>query len=163
MSLRLQTVLLHAAEADRAYPIVQLATGISLARWRAFVSQRTGDEDGSAGIMVAQDSHGYIQGIGSFYATEDLRHGSCLVVDNLLALDLLGGQGVSKFLLRRLITFAREHDLQAIETHLPRGGFIIRSASEGLSRLLLNDGHHLEGVWAMLPLDHRPQADPAAH
>lgn len=153
MNSSLRAVLLDVAEADRAYPIAQVATGVTLPRWRAFVSRRAGGDGSNAGIMVAQDARAYLLGFGSFYVADDLRCGAVMVVDNLYALDLMGGHRVSGFLLRQLTALAKERDCHAIETHLSAGRVTVRQDSDGLLRLLDNDGHRLESVCARLDLD----------
>jgi hypothetical protein len=162
MTARLQAVLLGVSDADRVYPIAQVATGVTLPRWRGFVSRRAGGDGLSSGIMVAQDARAYVLGFGSFYVADDLRCGSFMVVDNLFALDLMGGHRISRFLLRNLTLLAKERDFHAVETHLSAGRLIIRRDSDGLLRLLYNDGHHLESVCARLDLDPMHAVDLAA-
>jgi hypothetical protein len=152
MNSSLRAVLLDVSEMDRVYPIAQVATGVTLPRWRAFVSRRAGGDSSDSGIMVAQDARAYVLGFGSFYVADDLRCGPFMVVDNLFALDLMGGHRVSRFLLRQLTAFAKERDFHAIETHLSAGRVIVRRDADGLLRLLYNDGHHLESVCARLDL-----------
>ena len=146
-------MLLEISEADRVYPIAQVATGVTLPRWRAFVSRRASGDGSNSGIMVAQDARAYVLGFGSFYVADDLRCGSFMVVDNLFSLDLMGGHRVSWFLLRQLTALAKQRDYHAIETHLSAGRVIVRRDSDSLLRLLDNDGHHLESVCARLDLD----------
>jgi hypothetical protein len=162
MTARLQAVLLGVSDADRVYPIAQVATGVTLPRWRGFVSRRAGGDGLSSGIMVAQDARAYVLGFGSFYVADDLRCGSFMVVDNLFALDLMGGHRISRFLLRNLTLLAKERDFHAVETHLSAGGLIIRRDSDDLLRLLDNDGHHLDSVCARLDLDPMHAVDMAA-
>jgi hypothetical protein len=158
----LQAVLLNVSETDRVYPIAQIATGVTLPRWRAFVLRRAGGDGSCSGIMVAQDAREYVLGFGSFYVADDLRCGSFMVVDNLFALDLMGGHRISRFLLRNLTLFAKERDFHAVETHLAAGRLIVRRDSDGLLQLLHNDGHHLESVCARLDLDPAEAAGVAA-
>jgi hypothetical protein len=153
MNSSLRAILMDVCEADRVYPIAQVATGVSLPRWRAFVSRRACGDGSDSGIMVAQDARGYVLGFGSFYVADDLRCGPFMVVDNLFALDLMGGHRVSRFLLRQLTALARERDYHAVETHLSAGRIIVRRDADGLLRLLDHDGHHLESVCARLDLD----------
>jgi hypothetical protein len=153
MNSSLRAILLNVSEADRAYPIAQVATGVTLPRWRAFVSRRAGGDGSSSGIMVAQDTRAYVLGFGSFYVADDLRCGPFMVVDNLFALDLMGGHRVSRFLLHQLTALAKERDCHAIETHLSADPAIVRRDAGDLLPLLDHDGHHLESVCARLDFD----------
>jgi hypothetical protein len=76
-----------------------------------------------------------------------------MVVDNLFALDLMGGHRVSRFLLHQLTALAKERDCHAIETHLSADPAIVRRDAGDLLPLLDHDGHHLESVCARLDFD----------
>ena len=152
MSTRLRTSPLIAPEADRAYPIARLAAGVTLAQWRAFVSRRTGDDSFRSGILVVQDARDYILGLGSYYVAEELGHGSVMVVDKLFALDMMGGEFVSRLLLRHLVRLAREQGFCAVETHLPATDVEIHGRAESLLRLMREDGHQVGEICTMLDL-----------
>jgi hypothetical protein len=152
MVTSLETALLMAPEADRAYPIARLAAGITLARWRTFVSQRVAAGSPESGIMVAEDARDYILGLGSFYIADDLSHGPTMVIDNLFALDFMGGRFVTRLLLRRLVRHAGERGLRAVETRLPAVGLNIGGEPNSLLRLLREDGHYVEQVCAVFDL-----------
>src|SRR5579859_2628896 len=94
-----------------AFPLVQAAVPvIDLRAWQNFI-QATVDASGQAtvGALGLRHEGGYVCGLVVYRKQQDLRHGTVLVVDLFVALDLVSDVPAAKALLHA--AEAKAHDL----------------------------------------------------
>lgn len=131
-------ISLTLAEIDAAYPLIQaLWPGQNLEGWRSFAARWLDAAD--SGILGLRSEAGYLTGIALWRLAPDLEHGPVLIVDYLVALDLLEPGQVAAALADGLENIARHKGAQALHVTLPR-------TEPLLLQPFLASGHHFEGV-----------------
>lgn len=126
------------ADIDAAFPLIQnLWPEHSLIDWRLFANQRLGS--GQGGILGLRGESGHLNGLAIWRRASDLEHGLVLIVDYLVALDLVEPEKVASALVDGLESLATGCGARAVQVTLPPTETI-------LLRPFLAAGHHLEGV-----------------
>lgn len=127
------------AQIDRLFPVANLARGLSLERWRTF-ARATLQSNRPGGILVVEDSAGYVVAFCCVEAKEDLVAGPILSVENLMAVELVDRKRVVDLLLERFDNYARERGLAAIQIVVPAPS-AGEPASARLARSLAESGY----------------------
>jgi hypothetical protein len=126
------------ADIDAAFPLIQnLWPDHSLSEWRVFANLRLGPGEG--GILGLRGESGHLNGLAIWRRASDLDHGLVLIVDYLVALDLMEPEKVAGALVDGLESLAKGCGARAVQVTLPPTETI-------LLRPFLAAGHHLEGV-----------------
>ena len=135
---------------DQAYPLVRaIAPDLPVERWRGFAEALIGASEGpgaSAGIMTAQSDRGYIHGLFTYAAREDLRHGKVLSVDNFVVLDLFNLADAAFSLIRAMDTISRTLNCAAIHTILPDSYAEAGGGDRSVMGFFRDAGHHVDGA-----------------
>jgi hypothetical protein len=137
---------LRGADVLRAYPLARLAAGhLTLAAWLRF-AQALGTEPARGkrpalpafdkGLLAVEDARGLIQALCSFEVHPDLRSGRRLVVDNIVAIDLLDSAEPATALVRAIEKLAHELDCPAFAVHPPPAAHAARASRVFLDALL---------------------------
>lgn len=141
---------IHRLAPDRiflAYPLVRSALPeVSLEGWTAFAGHLVTDQEAESdgGILTVENESGVIIGLVSYQCREDLELGKVLVVDRLLAYELLDRRGVAELIVEALDAEADRLGCRAIQTCLPVVDGEQRPA--WLVALLQGQGHHVASV-----------------
>jgi hypothetical protein len=106
---------------------------------------------------VVQDQSVYVLALCSFQATEDLRRGPVLSVENLIAVDLMSGERVAAILLENLEGYARAHGLLSIQIHIMQDS-TGDQASSALAGALGGQGYSLGAMRWVKAIDRNRQA-----
>lgn len=139
---------------DDAFPIARAAVpGLTLERWRVFAGESVAVADGATppGIMVVENDRGYIQGLCTYRLQHDMRHGTILTVDDLVALDLVDDGAVATALVDALESRARACGCSAIRLHLAEDAKA-RPNSPVLYEFLKRNGHAVDAVRLVKPV-----------
>ena len=139
---------------DDAFPIARAAVpGLTLERWRAFAGESVAVADRAAppGIMVVENDRGYIQGLCTYRLQHDMRHGTILTVDDLVALDLVDDGQIVSTLVDALEARARAFGCSAIRLHVAEDAQA-RPNSPVLYELLKRTGHAVDAVRMVKPV-----------
>jgi hypothetical protein len=139
---------------DDAFPIARAAVpGLTLERWRLFTgdSVAAGDRAMPPGIMVVENERGYIQGLCTYRLHHDMRHGTILAVDDLVALDLVNDGAVVAALVDALEARARAVGCSAIRLHVAEDAEA-RPNSPVLYEFLKRNGHAVDAVRLVKPV-----------
>jgi hypothetical protein len=109
--------------ADAAYPLARIAAPhLAIEGWRRLVARiGTGAPTSplGLGILVAEDPHGYIHGLGIFHPAVDLDHGCTVLEAELVVPALFDPCPVAVALLEQLRAEAERCVCPAIRIHLP--------------------------------------------
>src|SRR5258706_3837729 len=104
--------------ADAAYPLARIAAPqLTIEGWRRLVTgigARTPMPSVGLGILVAEDCHGYIHGLGTFHLAVDLEHGCAVLEADLVVPTLFDPRPVDVALLDLLRTEAERFACPAI-------------------------------------------------
>jgi hypothetical protein len=139
---------------DDAFPIARAAVpGLTLERWRAFAGDSVAIADKAAppGIMVVETERGYIQGLCTYRLQHDMRHGTILAVDDLVALDLVDDGVVAAALVDALEARARAFGCSAVRLHLAEDAQA-RPNSPVLYEFLKRTGHAVDAMRLVKPV-----------
>jgi hypothetical protein len=150
-------LLEDSAQIDQLFPVANLASGVSLDRWRSFASEWLERPEAGRGILVVQDPSGYVLALCSFQATEDLQRGSVLSVENLIAVDLISGERIAGVMLENLEGYARARGLSGLQIHTGRDA-TVDPASSALADALGEQGYRMGAVRWVKNIDRRRQA-----
>lgn len=155
MERRFTVKPLPASRIDTVFPLVQAAMpGLTLAHWRQFAANAatpTGSAT-SPGILVVENERGYIQGFCTFRVQHDLRHGTIIAVDDLVALDLVNGEAVAAALVQALEERARRLGCGAVQLHVDEEPQA-RHAAPTLCEYLKRQGHVVEAIRLVKAVD----------
>lgn len=109
--------------ADAAYPLARIAAPhLTIDGWRRLVAgigARTPMPSPGLGILVAEDRHGYIHGLGTFHPAVDLQHGCAVLEAELVVPTLFDPWPVAVVLLDVLRAEAERFACPAVRIHLP--------------------------------------------
>ena len=146
MPERFEARLLSQEQVDQAFPIVQSAiAGITMEGWRRFARVIVSADRCASGIMTAQ-CRNYIHGLFSYRASPSLRHGTQLLVENFIVLDLFNPSGAAAALLGAMDELADDLGCEAIHTTVPNS----LSQASDYRRWLVGHfqecGHHEDSV-----------------
>lgn len=140
---------------DDAFPIARAAVpSLSLERWRAFAGESVAVADRATppGIMVVENDRGYIQGLCTYRLQHDMRLGTILTVDDLVALDLVDDGAIAGVLIDALEARARAFGCSAIRLHVAEDSQA-RPNSPMLYEFLKRTGHAVDAVRLVKPVD----------
>jgi len=140
---------------DDAFPIARAAVpSLTLERWRIFAGESVAIADRAAppGIMVVENDRGYIQGLCTYRLQHDMRHGTILAVDDLVALDLVDDGAIARVLIGALEERARAFGCSAIRLHVAEDAQA-RPNSPMLYEFLKCTGHAVDAVRLVKPVD----------
>ena len=134
----------------QAFALVQaVRPDLTLEGWQAFATPRTGESNGTGGILILENEQNCIVGLFSYRVDEDLRHGATLVVDTFIALDIVDPEKVTRALAAAMERQAEDIGCRAIHVSIPEN----RPNSGGrMVQLLLEQGHHVESLSLCKPL-----------
>lgn len=147
----------------QALPLVRsLKPGMTLDEWESFVdvladAAADGGPEAAAGVVVALDPEGYLHGLFTYGAVEDIIHGRVLAVDNVIAVDLLGRDHATRLMIGEMNRLAEALACHAVHVNLndDRHAFP-RGASSVLNRFR-EAGHVIDGVRLCLEIEDEPQ------
>lgn len=149
----------------QALPLVRsLKPDMSLEEWESYVDVLAESVDAaadgaepSAGVIVAMDPEGYLHGLFTYAALEDMIHGRVLAVDNVIAVDLLGRDRATRLMIGEMNRLAEALACQAVHVNLneDRSAFP-RGCSSVFSRFR-EAGHTIDGVRLCLEIEERPR------
>lgn len=139
---------------DATFPIVQAARpGLTLEEWRRFAAgAATADHSAAPGIMVVENQRGYIQGFCTYGLQSDIRHGTILAVNDLVALSLVDTGAVAAALVDALEALARRTGCSVVRLQVAEEGQE-RSGSPMLSEFLRRSSHASRTVRLARPVD----------
>lgn len=119
MSDRFTPKPLSDRQIDQAFPLIQsILPGIRVEDWRHYAGRLISPSDRRTGIMTVQN-RGYIYGLFSYRVDASLQHGSMLMVENFIVLDLFNPSGAAAALLEAMDALADDLGCSAIHTTLP--------------------------------------------
>lgn len=130
-----------------AYPLVRSAMpDVTLENWTAFADEFLDEtrNQPQRGILTVDNESGVIIGLVAYHCRPDLEHGRILVVDHLLAFELLDRRGVAEMIVEALEAEADRLGCQAIRTCLQMIEGEQRPA--WLVALLEARGHHVASL-----------------
>jgi hypothetical protein len=138
---------LPAAEADLAYPLVQMIRpDISLSAWRRFVERRSAGAP-EAGVTVLTDEDGYIQGIYTWTIQSGLGCERQFVTEEFGFVYAIDPRPAAELLLRSIEDLAREHACGAIRVGIPRDlEAAMRLRGGNLGALFAASGYRVEST-----------------
>ncbi len=139
---------------DDVFPVARAAVpGLTLERWRGFARLALMPAAATAsGILVVENARGYIQGFCTYRLQHDIRHGTTMAVDDLVAIDLLDSAPIAAALLEALEARARATDCDVLQLHVPDQATSSAAAS-GLYEYLRQSGHAVDAVLLAKPMD----------
>lgn len=142
------------AEADLAFPLVQMMRpDVSLSSWRQFVARCAAQAE-EAGVTVLTDDAGYIQGIFTWAIRSRLGLGRMLVTEEFGFVYAVDPRPAAELLLRRIEKLGRERHCQAISVCMPHDlERALRTRGGDLGDLLAAGGYRIEGTNYVLALD----------
>lgn len=149
------------AQIDQLFPVANLASGVSLERWRRFALDWLQPVQAGRGILIVQDGSGYVLALCSFQAVEDLRSGPVLAVENLIAVDLVSGERIAAIMLENLEVYARAHGLSGLQVHTAQGA-AVDGASSALASALGGQGYRRGAVRWVKTIDRSRQSAKAS-
>jgi hypothetical protein len=150
MTTQARSFTIHPLVPERiflAYPLVRNALPeVTLDGWTAFARNLLGRRRSPAasGIMTVENESGVIIGLVAYHCRPSLDHGHVLVVDHLLAFELLDRRGVAEMIADALEAEAERRGCRAIHTCLPVVDGEQRPA--WLVALLQARGHHVASM-----------------
>jgi len=124
MSRIFRSKALTAEQAVQAFPLVRtMWPALTLDHWTNYVRSVTAPDgnspDGTQGIISIENERGYIHGLFSYGVTHDVRHGSVLSIEDVIALDLVEGKSAIRALVETMEEVARDLGCRAIHVHMP--------------------------------------------
>lgn len=145
---QLTTLPLTESRIGQAYPLIQAALPeVTLDAWQRFAEPLVAPSAGpETGILTVESERGYIAGLSIYRIYFDLRHGSALVADHFMALDLFDRITVVHALAEALESLGREHGCVAVHTNVPDRGTKLRVSENSLVAALRERGHSLESL-----------------
>lgn len=148
-------------EINQAFPLVQAAVPrVTLDQWRDFARRKTAATQGGAtGIQGVLTEQNYIAGLGIYRVEYDLCHGSTLIVDYFLALDLFNREAVIHALAESLEDIAHQRGCLAIHTHIAERVDQWQGPPNGMSSILRQRGHVIKSLRMCKLLDQAPQRE----
>lgn len=149
---------LPAARAGTVFPLLREAIpGLSLHAWRHFARRITAPSRASqSGIIVARRAPRPMPcGLFIWRRDADLEHGTVLVAEHLVAVDLLDPEPVRAALVQELEALAKRLGCGGIRTMVIRPGAAI--AARLLAAHLLAAGHASEGAAMFKALETLPK------
>lgn len=133
---------------DEAFPVARAAvSGLTLEQWQEFarMALTPSDTPTALGILVVENGRGYIQGFCTYRLQYSIRHGTALVVDDLVAVDLIDGAPVAAALIEALEARARSTGCKVLQLHVPDEA-ASKKAANGLYEYLRRAGHAVDAV-----------------
>lgn len=106
----------------QAYPVIQAATGLSLAQWRRFahnVMTGSGAPRADRGVRCVAGPDSYIHGLYSYLLTEHLTCGRVLLCNHIVALDIVRVSDAERALYDDMNDVARGLECQAVHVQVP--------------------------------------------
>jgi hypothetical protein len=132
--------------ADAAYPLARIAAPqLTIEGWRRLVAgigARAPLPPVGLGILVAEDRHGYIHGLGTFHPAVDLDHGCAVLEAELVVPTLFDPWPVAAVLLDLLRAEAERFACPAIRIHLPTPAAASSGHPHALAGALAGAGYH---------------------
>ena len=147
---------LNRVEMRVLFPLVQMAEpDLDLPRWLAYATKLSRRRDGRAGILVARRVvRRFPCGVVCYRQYEDLRFGTVLMAEHMVAVDPIDPQSVLLALAEQLDITARQLGCTAVRVLIPDA-----KATVELRRV----GHEGEGavmIRALPPILHEPKRPP---
>lgn len=116
----LKAVPLERDHVDLAYPlVVTLHPFLALEDWRAYAGRLISGTDASTGIVTVRNPFGTIQGLASYLQRPTLSSGNILQVDDLIALDLIDPDSITRALMDALAQVGLTLGCDAVSYCLP--------------------------------------------
>jgi len=104
---------------DEAYPLAKTALpDLDIEHWRAFLKRVRSEQRG--GCLVVENKRHVMLAFAAFRPCHDLQDGSCLEVDPLIVMDLVGAGTVAKVMETRLQEHARRQGCTILRLSLAR-------------------------------------------
>lgn len=131
--------------ADAAYPLARIAAPcLTIAAWRQLVARIGAGMPMPSlgwGILVAEDRHGYIHGLGTYHPAVDLDHGCAVLEAQLVVPTLFDPWPVADALLDVLRAEAERCVCPAIRIHLPTPAAVFSGRPHALAAALAGAGY----------------------
>lgn len=160
---------IHASNAARAYPLIQIMRAdVSLEGWLAFVAATNSECDPTPigatpereaapewparGVLAIENARGYIHGLFSYHVAFAIDHVAVLEVSNFVAVDSVDRAGAVKALIASMEELAHSLGCTAIHTHVPSNWIQDEAPESGLGRHLRHAGHDLKSLNLCKPL-----------
>lgn len=139
--------LLSGERIDQAYPLVQAALPqVSLEKWRDFARRKIAGNGATSGIQSVLTEQDYVAGLSVYRVEEDLCHGSTLIADHFMALDLFSRGAVIHALADFLEDLARRHGCGAVHTHIAERANRWNGPSDCMASILCERGHVVKSL-----------------
>lgn len=141
---------LNVKQIGQAFPLVRaIVPELTLENWLSYAQAIT-NPDGSerGGVVAAQDEHGYIFGLFCYKLQHDICHGRTLMVENMVALDMVDRHGAMEALMGALERIARQKRCQYVHIALPYKAI----GQSSFLRPLRDAGHEIEGIRLCKPV-----------
>lgn len=155
MTRHFRVKVLVAERVDDAFPVARAAVpDLTLERWRQFarLALLPAAAPTASGILVVENPRGYIQGFCTYRLQHDIRHGTTMAVDDLIAIDLLDSAPIAAALLEALEARARATGCDVLQLHVPDLAASSAAAS-GLYEHLRQAGHAVDALRLAKPMD----------
>lgn len=147
----------HLREKDVAltFPLIQALYGeATLPEWTNFALARIGkkschngpEASDVKGIVIAENTHKYIQGLFCYTLNPDTFLGPTLICDQFIAFDLVGVDSPYLALLEEAETIARSNGSTRLDLHVPKGLLSPESVHSRLHALLHESGHEANSL-----------------
>lgn len=144
---------------SQAYPLIQaVAPKLALQDWLAYGRSLCASNPARpGGVAAAFGGDGYIYGVLSYWTEADLRHGPTLIVDNMVALDLIDRNGVIDALIGASDRIARQHGCNFVHVILSPARDGAGEYGDSLIAPLRRAGHEVDGVRLCRHIGHAQQ------
>lgn len=142
---------------DATFPVAQAAVpGLTIERWRQFAADAAlaspGESATAPGILVVESERGHVQGFCTYRLQHDIRHGSVLAVNDLVALDLIDDGAIGAAMVDALETRARQFGCGAVRLQLSDTA-LANPGGPTLCEILKRIGRPSDAIRLVRPVD----------
>lgn len=148
----IKTLPLTSERVQQAFPVIQtVMPELTLGCWSGFANEYLEPEQQIRqphGILAAENESGLIVGLAAYRRGADLRQGTVLVAEHLIAVDLLVCQPIILRLTEKLEQIAADCGCSAIQLVLTEKW----DEDSWLVRMLLDRGHKVQSLSLCKPI-----------
>jgi hypothetical protein len=146
MHLAFTTRPLTSALIDKAYPFAPALGLGDLESWRAFVKSYTAAGTPDAGVIAAENPHGYVCGLLFYQVNRHNKEGAALVCDPFVVADSPRYATPVRALLEAADNMALERGCKWVRVVLPATGDPLNTEASGCEAALFRAGYALESL-----------------
>lgn len=155
MPAKYNTRYLTEKDVALTFPLIQALYGeATLPEWSDFARARIGtgtcqnqpETPKVKGIVIAENTHKYIQGLFCYTLNPDTFLGPTMICDQFIAFDLVGIDSPYLALLEEAEAIARRHGSTRLDLHVPKGLLPPATVHSRLHALLHESGHEANSL-----------------